>query len=103
MISLDLLNLKVKNFNGKKKILIFSLLKNQKKMTQMTTKKDVKASLILAIIHLIVSTLVILVVCYFKNMVQGNIKTYIVLVAVVSVIVNLLIIIFTSKALKHLH
>ena len=102
MISLDLLNLKVKNFNFKKKILIFSLLKN-KKMTQMTTKKDVKASLILAIIHLIVSTLVILVVCYFKNMVQGNIKTYIVLVAVVSVIVNLLIIIFTSKALKHLH
>jgi len=70
-------------------------------MTQMSTKKDVQASLILAIIHLIVSAAVIFV-CYFKNMVQGNIKNGIVVVAGVSVIVNLLIIIFTSKALKHL-
>lgn len=72
-------------------------------MTQMSTKKDVKASLILAIIHLIVSALVIAAVYYFKNMVTGNLKYGIMTIALVSVIVNILIIIFSAKALKHMH
>ena len=71
-------------------------------MTQMSTKKDVKASLILAIIHLIVSALVIAAVYYFKNLVVGNVKYSIMTIALVSVIVNILIIIFSAKALKQL-
>jgi hypothetical protein len=71
-------------------------------MTQMSTKKDVTASLILAIIHLIVSALVIAAVYYFKNLVVGNVKYGIITIALVSVIVNILIIIFSGKALKQL-